>query len=514
MAETTLSMRQLKEVLRLKHQHQLSVRQIARSCGLAVSTVGDYLKRAQAAGLSWPVPETLTESELFTQLLVTTREAAAADSSRPLPDWSEVHRERCRPSVTLQLVWREYRQVHPEGYGYSQFCELYRRWAGQLDPTLRQVQVPGEKLFVDWAGQTVPIHHSADGTTTDASVFVAVLGASNKTFAEAFANQQLPAWITAHCHAYAFYGGVPKVTVPDNPRTGVVRPCRYEPILHRSYQEMAEHYGTVIIPARIKKPRDKAHVETAVQITQRQILAALRDQRFFSVGALNEAITPLLTQLNAQPFQKLEGSRNSWFETLEKPALLPLPTAPFPFAHWSQAQVNIDYHVVVEKHYYSVPYSLIHQVLDVRLTETTVELFAQGKRVAAHPRSHLPGRSTTVEEHRPKSHQRYLQWTPGRMIAWGQKIGPGCAQVLQAILESRPHPEQGFRSCLGIIRLGKGAGEARLEAACRRALHFGTCSYRSIKSILENRLDQQLLQPELPQPSPTHDNLRGGPYYT
>ena len=514
MSETKLSMRQIKEVLRLRNQHQLSIREIARSCGLAVSTVGDYLHRARAAGLNWPLPETLTESQLFEQLLGAVGEAPAVEPARPLPDWSAVRAELRRPSVTLQLVWREYRQVQPEGYGYSQFCQLYRRWAGQLDPTLRQVQVPGEKMFVDWAGQTVPIHDSSDGTTSAASVFVAVLGASNKTFAEGFANQQLPAWIAAHCHAYAYFGGVAKVTVPDNPRTAVIRPCRYEPILQRSYQEMAEHYGTVIIPARIKRPRDKAHVETAVQITQRQILAALRDQRFFSVGALNEAITPLLAQLNAQPFQKLEGSRNSWFATLEQPALLPLPTAPFQFAHWSQAQVNIDYHVVVDKHYYSVPYSLIHQVLDVRLTDTTVELFAQGKRVAAHARSYLPGRSTTVEAHRPKSHQRYLQWTPGRMIAWGQKSGPCCAQVLRTILESRPHPEQGFRSCLGIIRLGKGAGEARLEAACRRALHFGTCSYRSIKSILENRLDQQPLQPELPLPSPTHDNLRGGPYYS
>ena len=513
MAETKLSMRQIKEVLRLRHQHRLSTREIARSCGLPVSTVGDYLQRATAAGLSWPLPETLTESQLVEQLLGATGATPAVEPARPLPDWSAVRAELHRPSVTLQLVWREYRQVHPEGYGYSQFCELYRRWAGQLDPTLRQVQVPGEKMFVDWAGQTVPIYHSADGTTSAASVFVAVLGASNMTFAEAFANQQLLAWIAAHCHAYAYFGGVAKVTVPDNPRTGVVRPCRYEPILHRSYQEMAEHYGTVIIPARVKRPRDKAHVETAVQITQRQILAALRDQRFFSLGTLNQAIAPLLAQLNQQPFQKLEGSRQSWFETLDKPALLPLPRVPFQMAHWSQAQVNIDYHVVVDKHYYSVPYTLIHQVLDVRLTETTVELFAQGKRVAAHPRSHLPGRCTTLEEHRPKSHQRYLQWTPGRMIAWGQKIGPCCAQVFQTILNSRPHPEQGFRSCLGIIRLGKGAGEPRLEAACRRALHFGTCSYRSIKSILENRLDQQSVQPELPLPSPAHDNLRGGPYY-
>ena len=276
---------------------------------------------------------------------------------------------------------------------------------------------------------------------------------------------------------------------------------------------MAEHFGTVIIPARSKKPRDKAKVEAGVQIAERQILAALRDQRFFSVGELNAAIGPLLAKLNAQPFQKLEGSRNSWFETLEKDQLLPLPATAFELAHWSKAQVNIDYHVAVEKHLYSVPHQLIHQRLDVRLTDKTVELFQHGKRVAAHVRSPLPGRFTTLEEHRPKSHQRHLEWTPSRILEWVKTIGPDCVQVVEKILADRPHPEQGFRSALGIIRLGKALGNARLEAACRRALHFGTCSYASLKSILQGNLEAQPLEPELPLPSPTHENLRGGPYY-
>ena len=446
------------------------------------------------------------------QLLLGSPAIAPADALA-LPDWPHLHQELGRPSVTLRLLWQEYRRAQPEGYGYSRFCELYQRWAGTLDPVLRQVHLPGEKLFVDWAGQTVPIHNAADGSVSAAHLFVAVLGASNKTYVEAFVDEQLAAWLAAHCHAYAFFQGVARVTVPDNLKTGVTRPCRYEPLLHRSYQELAEHYGTVIIPAQVKTPRDKAKAEVGVQIAERQILAALRDRRFFSVGELNTAIQPLLTQLNAQPFQKLEGSRNSWFETLEKGRLLPLPATAFELATGSRAKVNIDYHVVVEKPFYSAPYPRVHQRLDVRLTDQTVELFQHGKRVAAHVRSGLSGRFTTLEEHRPKSHQRYLEWTPSRILEWVQTIGPDCAKVGAQILTERPHPEQGFRSALGIIRLGKALGHDRLEAACRRALYFGTCSYTSLKSILQNNLDAQPLEPELPLASPLHENLRGSPYY-
>jgi transposase len=510
MARTKLTMRQIQEILRLKNQNQLSIREIARSCGLPTSTVGDYLKRAEAAGLSWPLPEGQSEKELLQLLLA---QPVAGTVGPALPDWPYIHKELGRKSVTLRLLWQEYRQTQPEGYGYSRFCELYQRWAGTLDPVLRQVHLPGEKMFVDWAGQRVEIHNARDGSVSAGHLFVAVLGASNKTYAHAFENEQLAAWIAAHCQAYAFFGGVARITVPDNLKTGVTRPCRYEPLLHRSYQEMAEHYGTVIIPARIKKPRDKAKVEVGVQIAERQILAALRDQRFFNVGELNAAISPLLTKLNEQPFQRLEGSRNSWFEALEKGQLLPLPARPFELANWSKAKVNIDYHVAVEKHFYSAPHQLIHQQLDVRLTDQTVELFQHGKRVAAHLRSHLPGRFTTLEEHRPKSHQKHLEWTPSRILEWVKTIGPDCVKVVEKIMADRPHPEQGFRSALGIIRLGKAVGHVRLEAACRRALHFGTCSYISLKSILQNNLEGQPLEQELPLPSLTHENLRGGPYY-
>lgn len=504
-------MRQIQEILRLKHQNKLTIREIGRSCGLPTSTVGDYLKRAEAAGITWPLPEGQGEKELVERLMANA--PAVAEGCTVLPDWTLIHKELSRKSVTLALLWQECRQAHPEGYGYSRFCELYRRWTDTLDPVLRQVHLPGEKMFVDWAGQTVPIHNAQDGSVSAAHVFVAVLGASNKTYSEAFENEQLPSWIAAHCHAYAFFEGVAKATVPDNPKTAVVRVCRYEPTLHRSYQEMAQHYGTVIIPARPRKPRDKAKVEGGVLIAERQILAALRDQRFFSIAELNQAIAGLLAKLNDKPFQKLEGSRNSLFETEERAQLLPLPAVPFELATWSIAKVSIDYHVAVEKHYYSAPYQLIHQNLDVRMTDKTVELFAHGKRVAAHIRSPHPGRFTTLNEHRPKSHQKHLEWTPSRILGWANTIGPECGKLVQTIMENRPHPEQGFRSALGIIRLAKAFGNSRLEGACRRALHFGACSYSSIHSILKSNLDAQPLEPELPLPSPAHENLRGGPYY-
>ena len=510
MAQKRLTMRQIHEILRLKYQNQLSIREIARSCRLPASTVGDYVKRAEAAGLTWPLPEGITEEELTKRLFDSGLETPPP--GQPLPDWPYIHKELRRKSVTLRLLWEEYRQVYPlEGYGYSRFCELYQAWADTLEPVLRLLHLPGEKMFVDWAGQTVPIHNQ-DGSVSAAQLFLAVLGFSNKSFAEAFANQQLPSWIAAHCHAYAFFEGVAKATVPDNTKTAVTKPCRYEPIVHRTYQEMAAHYDTVIIPARPKKPRDKSKVETGVQIAERSILAALRDQRFFSVVELNQAIAPLIVKLNDKPFQKLEGSRNSWFAQ-EKAKLLPLPATPFELAAWSFAKVNIDYHVVVDYHGYSVPYTLIHEQVDVRLTDKTVELFKTGKRVAAHVRSYQPGLFTTVDEHRPKSHQKHLQWTPGRMIQWAKNIGPECGKVVEKILQDKPHPEMGFRSCLGVIRLAKAVTNDRLEAACRRALHFGTCSYASINSILQKHLEAQPLEQELPLPSPTHENLRGSPYY-
>ena len=513
MAKKAIVMRQVIEILRLKMQLQLSVREIARSCGIAPSTVGDYLQRAEAAQLSWPLPEGLSEVELEQRLMAAGPPVAAQVAAHSVPDWRYVHSELRRPNVTLRLLWQEYHRGDPAGLKYSRYCERYREWSQALEPTLRQTHVPGEKLFVDWAGQTVPIYNAADNTTTAASVFVSALGASSKIFAHGFPDQKLPSWIGGHVEAYNFYGGVPALTIPDNPKTAVVKACRYEPLLHRTYQEMAEYFGTAIVPARPVRPRDKAKAEAAVQLAQNQILAALRDMRFFSIAELNRAIRPQLDRINAQPFQKLEGSRDQWFETLDKPKLKALPPSPFVLATWSEASVNIDYHAVVEHHYYSVPYQLIHQRLQARLTDTTVEFFHQGKRVAAHVRSWQRGKFTTVEEHRPKAHQRHLEWTPGRIVEWARKTGPKCALAVEQVMASRPHPEQGFRSCLGIIRLGRIHGDSRLEAACNRALHFHTVSYRSIESILKSGLDQQALETELPFQTPAHENLRGQAYF-
>jgi transposase len=510
MARQPISMRHVKEILRLKLQNELSVREIARSCGIPASTVGDYIQRAEAAGLSWPLPEGISDSELMERLSPPAEGPEAG--IKPLPNWPQIREELGRKSVTLRLLWQEYRNVHPTGYGYSRFCELYERWADTLDPVLRQTHEPGRKLFVDWAGQTTPIYHP-DGTITQASLFVAVLGFSNRIFAEAFPDQQLDSWISAHIHVFEFLNGVTAAVVPDNPKTAVIHANQYEPLLHPTYQEMAEHYGTVILPARPRKPRDKPKVETGVQIAQRQILATLRDLRFLSVGEFNAAIRPLVAKLNAQPFQKLDGSRDTWFETIEKATLIPLAEHRYELATWSKAKVNIDYHVAVDRHYYSAPFNLIHKQLDVRLSPRTVELFLDGKRVAVHVRGAQNGQFTTVPEHRPKSHQQYLEWTPTRLIEWGRSVGPQCALVIEQILAAKPHPEQGFRSCLGLLRLGKGFSHPRLEAACRRALHYQTCSYRSIKSILENRLDQEPEQVELPLKSPAHENVRGQAYY-
>lgn len=505
-------MRHVKDILRLKFQNGLSVREIARSCGVPNSTVGDYIERAEAAGLGWPLPEDLSDSQLKARLMEGPSPSGRGQTLKPLPNWPVIRQELGRKGVTLRLLWEEYRREHPEGYQYSRFCELYERWANTLDPVLRQTHEPGAKLFVDWAGKKVRIH-CAEGATIEASLFIAVAGASNKIYVEAFENEQAANWIRAHCRAFEFFGGVSRAVVPDNTKTAVKHACRYEPVLDRTYKEMANHYGTVILPARVRRPQDKAKAEAGVLLAERQILARLRNLCFFSLAQLNAEIGRLLRDLNARPFQKLEGSRNSWFESLEKPALLPLPSQPFEMASWSKAKANIDYHVAVDHHFYSVPYQFAQRQVEARLTAHTVEIFLDGKRIAAHSRSHQRGKFTTRPEHRPKTHQQYLDWTPSRLISWAAKTGPQCARVAERILNNRLHPEQGYRSCLGLMRLGKAFGQERLEAACRRALLWDTCSYRSIKSILENSLDRQAEEPSGPCPSPAHANVRGQEYY-
>lgn len=513
MAHKPVSMHKTKEILRLKHEAGLSNRQIAASLHLSHVCVANYLERAAQAGLTWPLPDSLDQSSL--RHLLFASKAPPAEAARPLPLMHEVHAQLQRKGVTLLLIWEEHRREHPNGYSYTQFCEYYKRFCSQLEPSLRQHHKAGERMFVDWAGPTLSLVDPQTGQTREVFLFVAVLGASNYTYAEAFENMQLPAWIDGHIHAWEYFGGVTRLTVPDNPKTAVTRACRYEPELHRSYQDLAAHYGTVILPARPRKPQDKAKVEAAVQNAERRIIAVLRDQRFFNLAELNRAIRTALQALNARPFQKMDGSRSSLFAQLDQPALLPLPAHRYELATWHQAKANIDYHVQVDWHCYSVPYRLANQEVEVRLSARTVEIFHRDQRVALHPRSHQRGGFSTDAAHRPKSHQRHLEWSPERLIGWAQNdVGSHCADAVRHILETKPHPEQGYRSCLGLIRLKRQHGTERLEQACLRARLLDVRTYQSIKSILERRLESQPLpETDRAEPPVTHHNLRGADYY-
>ena len=505
-------MRKIKEVLRLKRAQGLSNRQIAKACGIARPTVAEYLRRAAEASLSWPLPADLDEAALERQLFPPPPSLPAP--ARGVPDWAHVHQELKRKGVTLFLLWQEYRETHPEGYQYSWFCDHYRVWQGKLDVVMRQDHRAGEKLFVDYAGQTMPVVDRDTGEVHEAQIFVAVLGASNYTYAEATWTQGLPDWIGSHRRAFAFLGGVPELVVPDNLRTGVSKAHRYEPDTNPTYQDMATHYGVAVLPTRVRRPRDKAKVEAGVLLVERWILAALRRRTFFSLAELNAAIAGLLEKLNARPFKKLPGCRWAHFEALDKPALKPLPAAPYEYAEWKKARVHIDYHVAVEGHYYSVPHALIKKQLDVRITQKTLECFYRGQRVASHRRSLHKGRHTTVPAHMPESHRQAGEWTPQRLANWAAKTGPATEKLITTVLTSRRHPQQAYRSCLGILRLGNAYGDARLEAACRRALILGSHSYKSIESILKHRLDDKPLaeQQELALPE-DHDNIRGPSYY-
>ena len=503
-------MRKIREVLRLYFAAALSIRAIARSLGTSPSTVGEYLRRAKVAGVSWPVPEALDDAGLERRLFPA---LPSSHTSRPLPDWSEVRRELRGKNVTLALLWEEYKAIHPEGLQYSRFCEQYREWAGKLDLVMRQEHRAGEKLFIDYAGQTVPVVDPETGEERQAQVFVAVLGASSYTFAEATWTQTLPDWTASHVRAFEFYGGCPELVIPDNLRSGVSGAHRYEPDLNPTYHDLASHYGVAVLPARVRRPRDKAKAEVAVQIVERWILAALRHRRFFSLAELNVAVSKLLDRLNTRPFRKLPGSRRSQFEQVDRPALCPLPSSPYVFAEWKTVRVHIDYHVEIDGHYYSVPHALVRRQLDVRLTARTVECFHRGQRVASHVRSSHKGRHTTATEHMPEKHRQMGEWTPDRFIRWAEKIGPSTAALITAVLNSRRHPQQAYRSCLGLLRLAKCHGDARLEAAATRALAIGSYSCRSVESILKHRLDETSAE-QFDRADPVeHDNIRGALYY-
>ena len=515
MPRERLSMRKIREVLRLRWEHRLSYRQIAASCRLGLGTVQEYVRRAEAAGVPWPLPADLTDPALEARLFPPP--PAVPGSVRPVPDWTVVDRELRRKGVTLLLLWEEYRAGQSQAFGYSRFCELYQEWKGAAEPRMRQEHRAGEKLFVDYAGVTAPVVDRTTGETRPAQVFVATLGASSYTYAEATWSQGLPDWIPSHVRAFAFFGGVPELVVPDNLKAGVTSACYYEPELNPTYQELARHYGTAILPARVRKPRDKAKVENGVLQVERWVLAPLRHQRFFSLTALNTALHLQLQALNDRPGQGLPASRRELFETLDQPALKPLPVQAYELALWQKARVHLDYHLQADEHFYSVPHALVRQEVEVRLTARVVEVFHQGERVASHLRSDRKYGFTTLREHMPPGHRAFAERDAEGLLRQARAIGPETEALFQQICASRAHPAQGYRSCLGILRLGEQYGAARLEQASRRALQTGGLSYRSIQAVLKHRLEEppapDPLGPTEPAPPRHHANVRGAGYY-
>lgn len=511
MAAERLSMRKTKEILRLHFAMKLSIRKVAQSCNVSRSTVSDYISRAEISGISWPLPEGMDETQLQEKLFPAQPVKPTADKF--MPPMQEIRKELGKKGVTLQLLWIEYKQGNPDGYQYSQFCEYYRRWAKNLDLSLRQEYKAGEKLFVDFAGSKVPIIDPLTGEINEAEIFVAVLGASNYTYAEAVASQNLSSWIGLHINAFEYFKGVAELTIADNLKAAVIKACRYEPDLNPTYQAMAEHYGTVIIPARPYKPKDKAKVETGVLLVTRWIIAALRHHTFFSLKELNDKIRELLESLNNRKFKKLNSSRRELYETVEKPSLKPLPPQRYEYADFKKARAHIDYHIEIEGHYYSVPAGLRTKELEVWFTAHKVDIFYKSNRVASHARSYAKGKFTTIPEHRPESHRKYYEWTPSRIINWAAQTGPETAALVQGILANRAHPEQGYRSCLGIISLGKKFSPDRLEAACKRAVFIKAYSYKSVQSILKTGLDRKPVVKQKEVAPIEHENIRGDGYY-
>jgi len=508
-------MRKIKEVLRLKYDCNLSEREISRSCQVSRSTVADYLMKAKAAGISWPEAAALTDTQIEESLFPIQR--IPSPVQRPMPDYEYIYNElRAYRKVNLTLIqlWLEYKEKHPDGYQYSQFCDLYRCWRGKLDYCMRQEHRAGEKVFIDYS-DGLSILDLATGELIPTQLFLAVWGASSYTYAEATLSQTLPDWIGAHRRALEYFSCVPRVLVPDNLKSGVSKACKYEPELNPTYTDMAEHYGCAVLPARPRKPRDKAKVEAGALIAQRWILAVLRHRTFYSLAELNAAIRQCLERLNNRPMRRLKKSRRELFETVDRPSALPLPARPYEYAEWYKSRVNVDYHIEVDHHYYSVPFQLLREKVDVRLTATTLEVFHKGGRVAAHARSYIHGGYTTLKEHMPPEHRSYAEWSPSRFIQWAGKTGAATAQLVEKILAMRPYPEQGYRACLGIIRLGRHYEPERVEAADERALKFNACSYRSMKAILTAGLDRQQDDGERPvqMSLPLHQNIRGREYY-
>ena len=522
MAQERLSMRKIKDLLRLHLVGGVnSRRQLARAVGCGKTAVTDCLRRAAVAGLNaWELIAELDEAELEKRLYPSAREGGAPPRTvqRPLPDWAKVREELARRDhqVTLALLWQEYKSEHPDGYQYSQFAELYRRFEKKLSVVLRQPHRAGEKVFVDFC-DGISLIDAYTGEIIPTQLFVRALGASSYTFAIATLSQELPVWLDCHVRMYEFLGGVSALTICDNLLAGVTHPDRYEAQLNESYRELATHYGTCVIPTRVRKPRDKGKVEAAVLVAQRWVLAALRHRMFYHIDELNAAIGELLARLNDRVMRHVKQSRRQLYERLDRPALKPLPARPYEYAEWKKVGVNIDYHVSFDDHYYSAPYTLIGETLWCRATRHVVEIIHKGKRIASHVRSFVKYDHSTLPEHRPASHRAHLEWTPSRLINWGQSVGPHTAAVVEHVIRSRPHPEQGYRSALGLLRLSNRFSAARLEKACERAITIRSASYRTVKTMLQKGMEAAPLPDQLPLQDPAAGlgavNVRGRRYY-
>ncbi len=512
MAAERVPMRKLREIIRLKLQLGLSGRAIARSCNLSPSTASDYLARIALAKVTWPLPPALDDDATLEALLFPDEHAPVA--SRPEPDWAWVHGELRRKHVTKMLLWQEYREAQPGGYQYSAFCERYLRWARPLTATMRQEHRAGEKCFLDFSGDGIDVVDPITGECAVAKLFVAVLGGSSLTYAEPALSEDLPTWVGCHVRAFEYFGGVSEIWTPDNLKSGVKKSDKYDPEINPTYAELAHHYDAVVIPARPYRARDKAKVEAGVLLAERWILAVLRNRVFYSLGELREAVKVLVERLNARPMRRLKKSRRELFETLERSALKPLPSHPYELAVWSQPKVNIDYHVAFEEHFYSVPYQLLGEQLDLRATETTVEIFKGGGRITSHVRSREKHGYTTKVEHMPRGHRDYAEWTPTRLVHWAKTVGPSTADLIEQIMRHKRHPEYGFKGCLGIMRLQQKYPLARIERACTRALKHHAYAYRHVAAILKNNLDAvKDLDGDHQVALPLHGNLRGRGYY-
>lgn len=512
MSNTRLSMRKVKEILRLKLDVKLSHREVATSAGVSVGVVSKVWNRAVKAGLTWDEIARLDEAQLDVRLNGPVAEPGV-ERDEPDPIW--IHVEKKKPGVTLELLHVEYLEAHPNGLRYTAFCDRYRAWLNRRGLTMRQTHKGGERAFVDYSGKRLCIVDKKTGERIPVELFVGVLGASSFTYAEATYTQKGVDFIQSHVRFFEYIDGVPALVTPDQLKSGVTTSSWYDPQIQRTYEELAEHYGTAVLPARPRKPRDKAKVEVAVQVVQRWILARIRNEVFFSLDALNERIRELVDELNDRPMRFYKKSRRELYLLLDKPVMKPLPMERFVFSEWKEVRLNIDYHVTFDGNHYSAPHTLVHEHLDLRATSTTIELFFKTQRVASHIRSYGKAVYSTKKEHMPKAHQEHLEWPPSRVIDWAAKIGPNVRVLVDALIAERSHPEQGYRPALGIIRLAKTYGNERVDKACRRAHLAGARNYRHVVAILKNRLDEAPLPDTLDdnRPRVEHENVRGPGYY-